>query len=146
MSRQTHQGTFQSNSKHYSIESSLKSHSPSPSRRTVDYQFEKANDYDLQQRSGALSSTVDNRVTFDDQLSVFLDDEDGRNKPSNWDSASRETETSSETKLHMLLLESRKMAENLSNQKSAPDELMQVLDNGEGKVDLEIRNVNTKED
>lgn len=124
-----------------------KTHSTSPSRRTVDYQFEKANDYDLQQRSGALSLTVDdNRVTFDDQLSVFLDDEDGRNKPSNWDRASRETETSSETKLHMLLVESRKMADNLSNQKSAPDELMQVLDNGEGKVDLQIRNVNTKED
>lgn len=147
MSRQTHQGAFESNSKHYSIESSQKTHSPSPSRRTVDYQFEKANDYDLQQRSGALSLTVeDNRVTFDDQLSVFLDDEDGRNKPSNWDRASRETETSSETKLHMLLVESRKMADNLSNQKSAPDELMQVLDNGEGKVDLQIRNVNTKED
>lgn len=39
-----------------------------------------------------------------------------------------QTETSSETniKLHMLLVESRKMADNLSNQKSAPDELMQV--------------------
>lgn len=37
-----------------------------------------------------------------------------------------QAETSSETKLHMLLVESRKMAENLSNQKSAPDELMQV--------------------
>uniref|UniRef100_K1Q928 Coiled-coil domain-containing protein 60 n=1 Tax=Magallana gigas TaxID=29159 RepID=K1Q928_MAGGI len=112
MSRQTHQGACESNFKHYSIESSQKTCSTSPSRRTVDYQFEKANDYDLQQRSGALSLTVDdNRVTFDDQLSVFLDDEDGRNKPSNWDRASRE-----------------------------------VLDNGEGKVDLQIRNVNTKED
>lgn len=91
MSRQTHQGACESNFKHYSIESSQKTHSTSPSRRTVDYQFEKANDYDLQQRSGALSLTVDdNRVTFDDQLSVFLDDEDGRNKPSNWDRASRE--------------------------------------------------------
>lgn len=37
-----------------------------------------------------------------------------------------QTETSSETKLHMLLVESRKMADNLSNQKSTPDELMQV--------------------
>lgn len=37
-----------------------------------------------------------------------------------------QAETSSETKLHMLLVESRKMAENLSHQKSAPDELMQV--------------------
>uniref|UniRef100_A0A8W8KEH3 Uncharacterized protein n=1 Tax=Magallana gigas TaxID=29159 RepID=A0A8W8KEH3_MAGGI len=97
MSRQTHQGACESNFKHYSIESS--------------------------QKTTALL-LAGGLVTFDDQLSVFLDDEDGRNKPSNWDRASRETETSSETKLHMLLVESRKMADNLSNQKSAPDELM----------------------
>lgn len=104
MSRQTHQGACESNFKHYSIESSQKTHSPSPSRRTVDYQFEKANDYDLQQRSGALSLTVDdNRVTFDDQLSVFLDDEDGRNKPSNWDRASREVSQNCYVKQESLL-------------------------------------------
>lgn len=85
MSRQLQGSTNESDFKQFSFGSSPRTFISSPSRRAAVNQYEFSSDlpvyYDTQQTHGALPSSSETKATFEDQLSVFLDDEDTRNQP-----------------------------------------------------------------
>ncbi|XP_061198356.1 uncharacterized protein LOC133206404 [Saccostrea echinata] len=89
-----------------------------PNRRGVIHQsFPDGISSSSQPTGSAFTSVSEPKATFEDQLSVFLDDEGDKNPLVTWEKASGEKENSPLLMLNRLLIDSKKMAENLDSSK-----------------------------